>query len=271
MWENTEVNLHTHTPLCHHAVSTIPEFCRAAAEGGFKVLGFSDHAPHPDDRVFGYHMLKTELPAYGRMLDEASEIFPGLVILRGLELDFRPDMIRYLEFKEELHLDYLLGSAHRVFCGDREVFFIEKSIFDEKVMLAFFEADLAMLRSGVVDMIAHPDAAASRYPGKFTDAMVRLTREMAREAKALDIPLEINVNGTGGICADPGRWRYPWEPFWEIVAEEDAPVVIGIDAHAAAHLVSSRLQPVWNFAERLGIRVQNAAVAEKLISRRPSK
>ena len=51
------------------------------------------------------------------------------------------------------------------------------------------------------------------------------SREMIREAKSCNVPLEMNLLG---IREDR---HYPNSDFWEIVAEENAPVIIGADAH----------------------------------------
>jgi histidinol-phosphatase (PHP family) len=48
---------------------------------------------------------------------------------------------------------------------------------------------------------------------------------MIREAKSCNIPLEMNLLG---VREDR---HYPNSDFWEIVAEENCPVIIGADAH----------------------------------------
>ena len=39
-------NYHTHTYRCGHAIGSDEEYVEAAIKAGYKVLGFSDHAPY---------------------------------------------------------------------------------------------------------------------------------------------------------------------------------------------------------------------------------
>ena len=41
------MNLHTHTPRCHHATGSEREYIERAIAAGLQTLGFSDHAPMP--------------------------------------------------------------------------------------------------------------------------------------------------------------------------------------------------------------------------------
>ena len=59
-------NYHTHTTRCMHATGTDEEFVLSAIQGGYDVLGFSDHTPwkYRSDFVAGMRMLPDELPDY---------------------------------------------------------------------------------------------------------------------------------------------------------------------------------------------------------------
>ncbi len=50
-----KTNWHTHTKRCGHAIGEDEDYVIAAIEGGFKTLGFSDHAayktPYPTERM----------------------------------------------------------------------------------------------------------------------------------------------------------------------------------------------------------------------------
>ena len=48
-------NFHTHTYRCKHAGGTEQDYVLAAINQEVSILGFSDHAPYPDDR-FGLRM-----------------------------------------------------------------------------------------------------------------------------------------------------------------------------------------------------------------------
>ena len=61
-----KANYHTHTPRCQHAVGTEEDYVRAALDGGFETLGFSDHTPWPfaSGYVSGIRMGMELLPDY---------------------------------------------------------------------------------------------------------------------------------------------------------------------------------------------------------------
>lgn len=56
-------NFHTHTPRCLHAAGTDTEYIESAIATKMTILGFSDHAPYPDNR-FGLRMSYDQLDEY---------------------------------------------------------------------------------------------------------------------------------------------------------------------------------------------------------------
>ena len=80
------------------------------------------------------------------------------------------------------------------------------------------------LRTGDFTYFAHPDIPSREHGEAY------YTREMTRlcnEAKALDIPLELNFLGLA-----EGR-AYPCHAFWEIAGKVGNKVIFGCDAHDA--------------------------------------
>ena len=69
-------NYHTHTTRCGHAEGTEEEYILTALRCGFKVLGFSDHAPWELDVVPAIEEKKAFLHSLG---------IPVLDTLPGLE------------------------------------------------------------------------------------------------------------------------------------------------------------------------------------------
>jgi len=61
-----------------------------------------------------------------------------------------------------------------------------------------------------------------------------MSREIIRCSKDLGVYLEFNL---GGMRSRAG---YPYPPFWKVVAQEKAPVIIGIDAHSPSDLSDQR-------------------------------
>ena len=64
-----KVNLHTHTARCGHAAGTDEEYVKAALEGGFVTLGFSDHVPWPYASGYSHPRVRMEVNTIPDYLD----------------------------------------------------------------------------------------------------------------------------------------------------------------------------------------------------------
>ena len=115
----------------------------------------------------------------------------------------------------------------------------------------------AGMETGAFSCVAHPDLFCFEGPDRvYGEEMTRL----CETAKALDIPLEINVLGLRtGRC-------YPNERFWPIAKALGCRVVLGSDAHDPRDVAEpGMLQRALAFAARFGI-----APEEKIALRRPN-
>ena len=63
------------------------------------------------------------------------------------------------------------------------------------------------------------------------------------------------------------RPPYPWLPFWEMAAEANVKAVIGMDAHRPED-VSSNYAEVRAFADKLGIRLCEKEVVQKILQKK---
>lgn len=266
-----KINLHTHTSRCRHAAGSPDEYCAAALEQGFSILGFSDHAPFPDNRYRRSRMDFQELGDYCRDIRNARERFPQLRIPLGLEIEYCADLGKgyYEDLIGEFGLDYLIGSVHFVTTPDHEVHTFYGSEWESaEVLDAFVRHTIQTMEHLPLLYLAHPDGFAT-VAGKMTPELKRGFREIAAAAKALSIPLEINGNGfrKGLFQTEEGmRFRYPWDAFWEIVADTGADVVVGSDAHTPDQ-IDTEYAACLDYAERFGLNNRMEAVAEKLLLR----
>ncbi|HYG34422.1 MAG TPA: PHP domain-containing protein, partial [Clostridia bacterium] len=76
---------HTHTPLCRHATGEPVELAVQAVKLGLDEIGFSDHAPMPQDNFDDWRMNASDLEAYVAKVEEARRKFPELTIRLALE------------------------------------------------------------------------------------------------------------------------------------------------------------------------------------------
>ena len=157
----------------------------------------------------------------------------------GIEADFVPGredrMANLLESRE---LDYVVGSVH--FVGDLAVDM--EGDFDvwgrgesaERVWGRYFEMLGEAARSGLFDIMAHPDLVkvwGSGRPSPETD--LRRYYEPAVEA-FLDGGVAVEIS-TAGYRKPTGE-LYPADQFLALVAEAGLPVALSSDAHVPDHL-----------------------------------
>src|SRR5579862_9899623 len=81
---------HMHTPLCRHARGEPEEYVRRALELGFEEIGFSDHAPMPQDDFDNWRMNADKLDEYVAKVCKVQKDFPQLTIRLALEVDYLP-------------------------------------------------------------------------------------------------------------------------------------------------------------------------------------
>ena len=93
---------------------------------------------------------------------------------------------------------------------------------DPSILLRYCNEVCDAMQTGLFSYLAHPDLIF--FTGE--DQTYRhFMRQICREAKSCDLPIEINLLGIAR-----GR-NYPDERFWQVAAEEGCRVVLGIDAH----------------------------------------
>ena len=247
-----KANYHSHTPRCQHAKGAEEEYVLAAIEGGFDVLGFSDHTPHhyTTDYVSGMRMHESELPDYIAKVREAGERHKDRIrVLCGLECEYFPEIFGWiLEQKEKYKLDYLILGNHHDTTDDRNVpgggFYFGGSTEPEHLK-KYAEMTVKGMLTGQFLYVAHPDVVLSQYK-EFDGHAKDMAREICRAAKAMNMPLEYNLLGC--LYWGKGRFKglgYPCAKFWEVAAQEGVKCILGVDAHAPEHLLNTEL-----FADR---------------------
>ncbi len=255
-------NWHTHTYRCQHAEGDVDDYCRAALEAGLTTLGFSDHTPLPGGRWPGVRMTPEQLPGYRRAIEEARGRFPGLRLHAGLECEYLSELGGY--YREELlgaqGMEYLVGAVHWFpYRGGWPSAHARDTANDPRALAAYTSHMVALIASGLFAFIAHPDGFAMFYDcwDAETAAAARAIAQAARDA---GVPLEINAYGLRKPrMATPQGTRpvYPWEPFWEVVAECGATAIVNSDAHRPQDIVG-KVGEALALAARTGVKVTDA-------------
>ena len=228
-------NLHTHTTRCGHACGTEEEYVRAALEGGLKTLGFSEHAPHiyPDGFISKSHMQVADLPDYAQTIESLKKDYAGQIeILLGSEIEYYPALFKdTVQRLLDAGIEYLILGQHWI---ENQVGlpYLGRPTNDPYVLKQYCRQAMEGMQTGLMSYLCHPDVINFTGDPKLYEQELR---QLCREANGCNLPIEYNLWGIhkGG--------NYPASRFWNLAAEENCRVVIGVDAHAPEILADKNM------------------------------
>jgi len=226
---------HMHTPRCKHAIGSVREYALAAMKLGLKEIGLSDHAPMPAGFDHSWRMFRNELDDYQREVEQVRDEFSGVLQIRvGIEADYCPGTEDYiLDMIRSYAWDYIIGSVHYIgeWGFDNEAEIEGWRHWDvEDAYCAYFDLIAASAKSGLFDIIGHPDLIkkfGQRPPmgsQKVRDAEESMLQAVCRSGCALEI-------SSAGL-RKPVEEVYPHGRIIARAAELDIPFSFGSDAHA---------------------------------------
>lgn len=226
-------NFHTHTARCHHAVGSDEAYVQAAIAAGITELGFSDHMPLDEHVIEADRMKEVEFAGYLASLQSLKEKYADVIhIYIGLECEYYADRDSlYASFLKQV--DYLILGQHYP-CPNGEDYCFNGT--DERT-LQYGRQVIAGLNSGYFSYLAHPDYFMF-VRDSFSEACVQTSYAMLKEAKRLQIPVEINLKGyRRKRQLIDGRLvpAYPNPRLFAIAAEIGNDVVFGLDCHDPRH------------------------------------
>lgn len=254
-------NYHTHTKRCRHAGGSAEDYVKAALEYGLDILGFSDHAPFPD-QDYGWRMLYDELDDYTAEIDEAAEKYRSdITLYKGLEIEYLPVYDReqsYYRFLLEEKLDYLICGQHMFTASDGELHNVFR-LESEELITDYAHACCSAMRSGYFPILAHPDVfSLFQAPwGRIEENASDLIIETALQTGTI---LEYNSNGRRkGLkeFPDETRFEYPHIRFWEKLRGTGIEVIVGADSHSPDSLYDRPVIESYEFLDSLGLRPVN--------------
>ena len=238
-------NLHTHSNFSDGKANA-EDVVIEAVNQGLKVLGFSDHSPVPFENTFA---IKNEnVNNYISTIKSLKEKYQDKIdIYCSMEMDFIPGIIKdFKKTKEELGLDYMIGSVHLVGNNIEKLWFIDGSkveTYDEglnnyfngdikKGVKTFFYQYNEMIETEVFDIVGHLDKIKmhnrNRYFLEEDKWYCDLLMETLTLIKEKSLIVEVN---TRGIYKKRSSDFYPSTWILPIMREMNIPVVISSDAH----------------------------------------
>ena len=253
-------NFHTHTYRCKHAFGTEEDYVLSAVRSGLSQLGFSDHAPFPD-QDFGYRMDYSELQDYLDTIDSLNNKYQNSIrLFRGLEIEYHPEYTDYYrQLLEEKGLDYLALGEHIYHSRSGElknIFFAEST--DD--VMDYAENICKGLETGLFRFVAHPDLLfINDLPiDENTEAACSMIIECASKNHVI---LEYNANGyrrEKHLYPDGLRHPYPHPFFWNKVAKTDIQVIVGSDCHTPEQLYDNSVESARESALQLGLKLTDS-------------
>jgi histidinol-phosphatase (PHP family) len=231
----------------------VDRYLSAAEEAGVEEIGCAEHVYR-----FRQALEVWRHPFWERWarddLDSYSDFLAAGPLKLGIECDFVPGAEdRIANLLDSHPFDYVVGSVHFVGIGsvDTEEFTVwDRSGDPDEVWRRYFETLAESARSGLFDILAHPDLI--KYWGSarpLPDRDPRFYYEPAIEAIA-ESGIAVEVS-TAGLRKPVGE-IYPSADFAEMCMDAGAQFALSSDAHFPEH-VGYEYERAVEFLEGLGV------------------
>jgi histidinol-phosphatase (PHP family) len=232
----------------------VDRYLAAAEEQGIAELGVSEHIYR-----FSEALQVWDHPYWQDQAKDSLDEYCDFVVATPLRLGIEADFVRGAEDRlqrvlEPHAFDYVLGSVH--FLGedgavDDRRYDVWKTIGDpDKLWRAYFEWIADAARSGLFDILSHPDLVKLWGDDRpLPERDPRFYYEPAIEAIA-DSGIAVEVS-TAGLRKPAGE-IYPSPAFAEMCVEAGADFALSSDAHVPEQ-VGHGYDQALEFLERLGV------------------
>jgi histidinol-phosphatase (PHP family) len=224
-------------PQRFFTTENVERYLEAAGRRGIAELGVSEHVHRFADALaiwdhpFWLESAVDDLTAY-------CEFVAATPLRLGIEMDYVPgaeDRIAALLAAHEF--DYVIGSVHFVREGavDHDVYDVWEALGDpDKVWSRYFETLADAVRTGLYDILAHPDLvkvwgagrpAPERDPRYYYEPVVEAIAETG-------IAVEVSTAG----WRKPVGELYPADAFARMCVDAGAAFSLSSDAHVPEHI-----------------------------------
>jgi histidinol-phosphatase (PHP family) len=248
--------LHTHTNFCD-GQDSIDAVCKTAYEKGLVSLGFSSHAPLPQDSLLettDWHIKNDELNCYVEEVLKAKNKWKDkLAVYLGLEIDYIKGITGPKNsLFTNLDLDYCIGSVHYLVPLNGAKPFTVDGPFEETAegikdgfggdvdafIHAYWEAVRNMIDEGGFDILGHIDLIKknNQHEEFFSPSNKKYLGGAAQTLdKLIGTSIVTEVN-TGGMIRGKTKDCYPSLEILKMMCSRNLPVTINADAHRAEDL-----------------------------------
>lgn len=230
---------HVHLERGPFTIEWIEKFLEVGKRRGIIEIGFSEHGHRFKEAAKliaskGFRGKWTSGEAtesiedYIKLVEKAKDM--GLPVKLGIEMDYIPEYEKEIgEFIRQYPFDYVLGSVH--WLGDFG--FDHPDLIDkwdnldiDKVYVEYFNTLLSAVKSGIFDVIAHPDVIKV-FGHKAKGDMSKHYKKLAKAMKDMDLCAEVS---TAGLRKPVGE-IYPSPQLMECFYDYKVPIMLNSDAH----------------------------------------
>jgi histidinol-phosphatase (PHP family) len=245
----------TNTAERFFTAANAERYRETAAERGILELGVSEHVYR-----FSAALEIWEHPFWRRYAHDDLDAYCGFVreetdLRLGIEMDFVPGREdRIANLLDAREWDYVVGSVH--FLRDHSIDAEDYSIWGagesaDRIWRRYFETVAESARSGLYDIISHPDLV--KVWGRATptpEGDLRRYYEPAVEAFA-DSGVAVEFSTAG--WRKPVGEQYPAVPLLEMVLDAGCPIALSSDAHTVEQL-GFEYERALELLEKAGVR-----------------
>ncbi len=259
---------HAHTTFCDGKESP-DAMADAAFAAGYRIFGFSAHAPVPVPSPG--NLSPDRVGPYAAAVRAAALRYEGrMEILTGLEIEWVPGLgIPPGDGYAEVAIDYRIGSLHFASPASGVFFSVDgpAAEFDRamardyggdggRLFRDYYRELAGLIRTGGFEILGHLDIVKMHNRGgRWFDETSPAYRSAAFEAvgalEGTGIAVEVN---TGGIARGKTSEPYPGLAILRELRRRGIPIVIGADAHAPGHLALSWRRIGLELAREAGYR-----------------
>ncbi len=255
-------NYHTHVNMTPHALSSIEEYVLKAIEKGYESIGFSDHVPS----LKGRRNRMTIEDFYTRYLieiEDARKKYGHLIkIYAGLEVEYEPEFLNYHKFLRK-KLDFLILGQHEMkINGVMQTCY--KNVTSEFIK-NYVKFVIEGLETGLYAILAHPELFRVGNGFKWGKVEIEAANRLIDACINNNVYLEMNANGlrfhyNTESNDEIEKYGYPYIPFWKIVKEKNAKVIISDDAHSINDFADNKTNRVEDIAKSLSLDYLNIKI-----------
>ncbi|QQE10465.1 histidinol-phosphatase [Planctomycetota bacterium] len=238
---------HTHTTLCKHADGSISDYADHAIARNLAGLTVTCHNPLPDNLSIAVRMREDQLPEYLKLVADAKAKYANkLDVLTGMEFDFAPEFIPYLQNQiESTKFDYCLGSIHPQTDYYMDRYHSDDPFENQKI---YFDMIAKVAESKLFDCVSHPDLIKIFTKKHWNyEAIEPVIIDMLDRVAVTNVAMELNTSGE--IKSFPEF--NPSTRILEKMFKRSIPVVIGSDSHTPKR-VADRWEKALNTLASVG-------------------